>query len=180
MVMNENNNRYLLYLFNKRSSQALCSHLYKNRNHPSVEGNKICKLMIRQSEKRRQSVHLIIFICRCRAAFSHTAFRLSIITVVYVSSNYLFIILMPNVSAHTGVGWGKKKTNTQHKRKGERHTNASVKCNSELAFIHRDHWPCVGKGVSRQLDSVCVAVGVGLCSPVVSIYAHYRKTVTRY
>lgn len=118
MIMNKNNNRYLAYLFNKRSSQVLYRRRYKNRKHPSVEGNKICNLMIRQSEKRRQSIHLIIFICRCRAAFPHTAFRLSIIAVVYVSSNYHFIILMPNVSSHTGAGWEKRHIHRHTQEKG--------------------------------------------------------------
>lgn len=115
MVMNKNNNRYLAYLFNKRSRQVLYPCRYKNRKHLSVEGNKICKLMIRQSEKRRESVHLIIFICSRHTAFSHTAFRLSIFAVVYVSSNYHFIILMPNVSSHTGVGWEKRQIHSKEK-----------------------------------------------------------------
>lgn len=76
---------------------------------------------------------MIIFICRCRAAFSHTAFRLSIIAVVYVSSNYHFIILMPNVSSHAGVGWEKRQIHSTEKGR-ERRSNASVDCNSELAF----------------------------------------------
>ena len=54
MVMNKNNNRHLVYLFNKRSSQALYPHRYKNRKHPSGEGNKICKLMIRQVRKKAE------------------------------------------------------------------------------------------------------------------------------
>lgn len=110
---------------------------------------------------------MIIFICRCRAAFSHTAFRLSIIAIVYVSSNYHFIILMPNVSSHAGVGWEKRQTHRKEKGR-ERRSNASVDCNSELAFIYRDHWRGVGNGLSSPLDCyVCFYVqccGFYLCT----------------
>lgn len=60
---------------------------------------------------------------------------------------------------------GGRKDKYTAKRKEERHSNASVNCNSELAFIYRDHWWCVGKG------------SVGLCSAVVFIHVHGWKHV---